>query len=105
MSQYYAPKRTRNLYNPNSTDPFALSRSKIDLFLNCPKCFYLDQDDFNSAVNARDALRGGITYAYPGTSHCEEPKGRQSNLFLGPTVCDELERWFFSGAAGVSVGG
>lgn len=31
------------LYNPSSTEPFKLSRSKIDLFLNCPRCFYLDR--------------------------------------------------------------
>lgn len=43
MSQYYTPKRTRNIYNPKSKEPFKLSRSKIDLFLNCPKCFYIDR--------------------------------------------------------------
>lgn len=32
----------RNLFNPNDSYPFRLSRSKIDLFLNCPRCFYLD---------------------------------------------------------------
>ena len=43
MSQYYNPKRTKNLFNPESKDQFKLSRSKIDLFLNCPRCFYLDR--------------------------------------------------------------
>ena len=43
MSQYYTPKRTRNLYQPNSTEPFKLSRSKLELFVNCPRCFYLDR--------------------------------------------------------------
>ena len=43
MSQYYTPKRTRNLYQPNSTEPFKLSRSKLELFINCPRCFYLDR--------------------------------------------------------------
>ncbi len=36
-------KRTRNLYDPNASEPFRVSRSKIDLFLDCPRCFYLDQ--------------------------------------------------------------
>lgn len=31
------------LYDKNSTEPFKLSRSKIDLFLECPRCFYLDR--------------------------------------------------------------
>lgn len=43
MSQYYNPKRTRNIYNPSSAAPFKLSRSKIDLFLNCLRCFYMDR--------------------------------------------------------------
>lgn len=43
MSNYYNPNRTRNKYDQNSSDSFRLSRSKIDLFLNCPRCFYLDR--------------------------------------------------------------
>lgn len=43
MSQYYNPNRTKNLYDPNSSELFRLSRSKIDLFLSCPRCFYLDR--------------------------------------------------------------
>lgn len=43
MSDYYNPKRTRNIFNPNSSEPFKISRSKLDLFLNCPRCFYLDR--------------------------------------------------------------
>ena len=41
MSKYYNPQRKGNLYSPHI--PFRLSRSKIDLFLNCPRCFYLDR--------------------------------------------------------------
>ena len=43
MSDYYNPRRIKNLFNPASREPFRLSRSKIDLFLNCPRCFYLDR--------------------------------------------------------------
>lgn len=43
MSQYYNPKRTRNIYDPKSDEPFKLSRSKIDVFLNCQRCFYMDR--------------------------------------------------------------
>ncbi len=42
MSDYYNPRRTRNIFDPKSDEPFKISRSKIDLFLNCPLCFYLD---------------------------------------------------------------
>ncbi len=43
MSQYYQAQRTKNLFDPNSTQPFRLSRSKIDLFIQCPRCFYVDR--------------------------------------------------------------
>lgn len=43
MSNFYNPKRTKNLFEPVSKTPFRLSRSKLDLFLNCPRCFYLDR--------------------------------------------------------------
>ncbi len=43
MSEYYFAKKTRGLFNPSSTEPFRISRSKIDLFVECPRCFYLDR--------------------------------------------------------------
>lgn len=56
-------RRKSNLYNSNSELPFNVSRSKIDLFLECPMCFYLDRKlgigrpdmpgwSLNSAVDA-----------------------------------------------------
>jgi hypothetical protein len=42
MPTYFKP-RERNLYNPADPAPFKISRSKIDFFLECPKCFYLDR--------------------------------------------------------------
>lgn len=43
MSDYYTPKRTRNIFDPKSKEPFKISRSKLDLFISCPRCFYLDR--------------------------------------------------------------
>lgn len=43
MSEYYNPQRYRNVYDPESDASFKISRSKIDLFLECPRCFYLDR--------------------------------------------------------------
>lgn len=51
------------LYNSNSSEPFKISRSKIDFFIECPRCFYLDRKlgisrpsmpsfSLNSAVDA-----------------------------------------------------
>jgi CRISPR/Cas system-associated exonuclease Cas4 (RecB family) len=66
-------KRRTNLYDPHSQQPFNVSRSKIDFFLECPQCFWLDRRlgitrpempgwSLNSAVdnllkNEFDALR------------------------------------------------
>jgi len=33
----------KKLYDPKAKEYFKVSRSKIDLFLECPKCFYLDR--------------------------------------------------------------
>ena len=43
MSAYYNPHRKSYLYDPNLNLPFRLSRSKIDSFLKCQRCFYIDR--------------------------------------------------------------
>jgi len=43
MSEYYNAQRTRGIYDPKSSEAFKLSRSKIDLFTQCPRCFYYDR--------------------------------------------------------------
>ena len=35
--------RKRNLYKPNSEKPYKLSRSKVESFLNCKRCFFIDR--------------------------------------------------------------
>lgn len=35
--------RTRNLFDPTSKEPYKLSRSRLDRFLKCPCCFYMDR--------------------------------------------------------------
>jgi hypothetical protein len=63
MSSYYNPQRTRNLFDPSSSALYKISRSKLDLFINCPRCFYIDRKlgigqppgypfNLNSAVDA-----------------------------------------------------
>ena len=43
MSDFSYKRKTFGLFNPVDKNPFKISRSKIDLFLECPRCFYLDQ--------------------------------------------------------------
>lgn len=35
--------RSRNRFDPSSDKPFKLSRSRLELFLQCPRCFYMDR--------------------------------------------------------------
>lgn len=39
---FYNPRRSRDLYRPGLEMPYRLSRSKLELFIRCPRCFYLD---------------------------------------------------------------
>lgn len=39
----YNKYRIKKLYDPASAEPFTISRSKIDLYFECPRCFYLDR--------------------------------------------------------------
>lgn len=39
----YLEKASKYKYTPGSKNYFYLSRSKIDLFMDCPRCFYLDR--------------------------------------------------------------
>jgi hypothetical protein len=61
MNRYH--QRRGNLYRTGQKEVFTVSRSKIDLFLECPRCFYLDRKlglarpsmpgfSLNSAVDA-----------------------------------------------------
>lgn len=43
VSKFYNPQRSRNLFDPSSKEIYKLSRSKIELFKDCPQCFYLDR--------------------------------------------------------------
>jgi len=43
MSKYYKANRATRLFDPGAKIPFKLSRSKIELYMNCPRCFYLDR--------------------------------------------------------------
>ncbi len=42
MSNYNS-QRSRNLFYPKNPKPFKLSRTKIQNFLDCPRCFYIDR--------------------------------------------------------------
>jgi CRISPR/Cas system-associated exonuclease Cas4 (RecB family) len=100
MSQYYNSQRTTGLYVSRSKQVFKLSRSKIDLFLNCPRCFYYDRKlgvgrppGFPFALNsAVDALlkQEFDTHRANGTKH---PLIEKYGVDARPIPHDDLDKW------------
>lgn len=100
MSEYYTPQRVRGLYDPASTEPFKLSRSKIELFLDCPRCFYYDRKlgvgrppgfpfALNSAVDYLLKLEFDI-HRLNGTKHALIEK---YGVDARPVPHEDLEKW------------
>lgn len=108
MSQYYKPNRNPN-YSYGGAN-WTLSRSKIDLFLECARCFYLDNKlgvarppgypfNLNSAVDALlkkelDAHRAS------GTQH---PLAKQYGLDAVPLQSERMDEWRDALRRGVKV--
>lgn len=100
MSQYYNSQRTKGLYEPNSKEPFKLSRSKIDLFLECPRCFYFDRKlgvgrppGFPFALNsAVDTLlkKEFDLHRVKGTQHILQKKYKIDAI---PIPHEDLDKW------------
>jgi len=110
MSQYYNPNRKRNLYDSNSKELFRLSRSKIDLFLNCPRCFYLDRRlgvaqppgypfSLNSAVDKLLKKEFDIHRA-KGTKH---PLMARYGIDAIPLTHEKIDEWRDSMRRGITV--
>jgi len=100
MSLSYNPKRSKNVYIPDDVKPFKLSRSKIDLFLECPRCFYLDRRlgvgrppgfpfNLNSAVDTLLKKEFDM-YRAEGRSH---PLIEQYGVDARPVPHIDLDRW------------
>ncbi|MFC1666334.1 PD-(D/E)XK nuclease family protein [Candidatus Omnitrophota bacterium] len=100
MSQYYNPKRKKNLYTPRSEKPYEVSRSKIDLFLNCPRCFYRDRRlgiaqppgypfTLNTAID-KLLKKEFDSYRKKGTTH---PIMKENGLDAIPLEHESMDKW------------
>lgn len=109
MSQYYNPNRVRNKYDSGSLELFRLSRSKIDLFINCPRCFYLDRKlgvaqppgypfSLNSAVDKLLKKEFDIHRAN-GTQH---PLMKAYGIDAVPLAHKKIDEWRDSMRAGIT---
>jgi CRISPR/Cas system-associated exonuclease Cas4 (RecB family) len=88
------------LFDPKSDKPFPLSRSKVELFIDCPRCFYLDRRlgtgrpagfpfNLNSAVDAL-LKREFDDYRAKSLPH---PLMARAGLNAVPHAHPELEIW------------
>lgn len=109
MSGYYNPHKTHNLFGDQSGKPFRLSRSKIDLFINCPRCFYLDRKlgvgqpsgylfSLNSAVDKLLKKEFDIHRA-KGTKH---PLVAQYGIDAIPLAHERIDEWRDSLRGGIT---
>lgn len=100
MSIYYNSLRQKNVFNPNDIKPFKLSRSKIDLFVACKRCFYFDRRlgvgrppgfpfTLNSAVDTL-LKREFDTYRISGKPH---PLIEKYGIDARPVPHKDLEKW------------
>lgn len=98
MSEYYNPNRGES-WNYGG-DNWKLSRSKIDLFLECPRCFYLDNKlgvkrvpgfpfSINSAVDQLLKQEFDI-YRAKDEQH---PLQKEYKIKARPVAHDELNEW------------
>ena len=103
MSQYYNSQRTKNLYNPDDSKPFNLSRSRIELFLNCPRCFYFDRKlgisrppgfpfSLNSAVDALLKKEFDICR----TKNKKHPLIKKYGVDAQPIPHKDLDKWRYN---------
>lgn len=96
----YNAQRIRNLYQPGSDQSFKLSRSKIDLFIECPRCFYLDRRlgtgrppgfPFNLNLAVDRLLKAEFDeHRAAGTTH---PLLTQYGVDARPAVHEQLAEW------------
>ncbi|MEK7218243.1 MAG: PD-(D/E)XK nuclease family protein [Patescibacteria group bacterium] len=92
--------RVRNIFDPSSSEPFKLSRSKLEFFLRCPRCFYMDRRlgvgqpsmPAFSLNNAVDALlkKEYDVYRHKGEAH---PLMRKFGIEAVPMQHPSLEEW------------
>ena len=91
---------TAKLYQPDSNAPYALSRSKVELFMGCARCFYLDRRlgvarppgfpfNLNSAVDTL-LKREFDRYRAAGTTH---PLMAATGIDAVPCTHAELGAW------------
>jgi hypothetical protein len=98
MSQYYNPHREASWnYGGNN---WKLSRSKIDLFLECPRCFYLDNKlgtkrvpGFPFSINSAVDYLLKQEFDFYRVKEEQHPLQKEYGIDARPMAHDELDEW------------
>lgn len=107
-SGFYNPQRKSKLYDASSSEQFQISRSKLENFLACPTCFYLDRKlgltpppgfpfSLNNAVDALQKKEFD-SHRLAQTVH---PLCVENNLDAVPLQHRDIETWRNSLYAGL----
>ena len=109
MSKFYRGKRKANMFDPQAKEPYRLSRTRLDLFLECPRCFYFDRRlgvdrppgfpfSLNSAVDLL-LKKEFDSYRAKGESH---PVMRSEGIDAIPFQHEKLNEWRDALRGGIS---
>jgi hypothetical protein len=93
-------RKSSEPYKPGQAEPFKVSRSKIELFTQCPRCFWLDARhkikrpsgppfNINKAIDELFKKEFDIHRA-AGTPH---PLQEKFNISAVPYLHDEINKW------------
>ena len=96
----WGSKYKSKTFDPNSSETFRLSRSKIDLFVECQRCFYMDRRlgvgrppgfpfNLNNAVDTLLKKEFDIHRA-KGTRH---PLVKEYGIYAVPFEHEKMEEW------------
>lgn len=98
MSQYYNPNREAS-WNYGGKN-WKLSRSKIDLFLECPRCFYLDNKlgtkrvpGFPFSINSAVDYLLKQEFDFYRVKEEQHPLQKEYGIDARPMAHDELDEW------------
>lgn len=100
MESQYSSQRTRNIFSAADQKPYKLSRSRIENYMRCKRCFYLDRKCGTDQPpmfpytlnNAVDALlkKEFDTYRVEGKAH---PYVLKNGIDAIPFLHAELDDW------------
>lgn len=92
--------RTKNLFNPDSTEPFKLSRSRLENFTRCPRCFYLDRRlGVDQPSGPPFTLNSAVDYLLKREfdshriQHTAHPLMEHYGIDAVPFLHEEIDRW------------